>query len=785
VGRRLLAVGATFAVALSIVFALGQVNTSIFFSRVPVQWTGVITRPEVTFPLWTPYKVKFEIQDSSGNTKWRQEEFSTELGDVSSKTRHARFCVNGKKSSGFDSQVTDVGHSTICNDLDTRQLADTTSNRYTLLVTAYKRDGTTATARRTFQVKNYSRYDGDSNVEWVAPGGTCVIKASCTRANPYGVIQEAINDSTSSTTVIVKEGTYREALTIGTGQNGMTLVGQFGAFVDGSTQAVGSWTAEGEAYYWGPYTSKRSSSTGTVGSYGSPTSGGSGNCRDTTNKPCAMNDFVILKKTSDGSITYPTILKYTADPGVVATKPTIPDSGLWFGSGRIYVNFPGTTTPTDYTVYYADKDILLALSGSSVTVRGLTFQYSTRAYNYGGGTVEGHQYGQINVSGDNNLLENVVSRYARWSGLMVTGDNTVVRASKLINNRTIGYTGNGDSTVYESNEIAGNNNYPATEGATDGYIDFTTSNTNIHLWRAGFEAGGGKTSGGSSGDFIEHNVWVYNYVHNNGGPGIWPDFFHSDTLIYRNRAYNNAWNGIDVEGNRHTSGFTRIQENVAYENGFDYSWAGENPTYTYVTATDEANGAPDPPDWNIGSNILVRTSDLVDVYYNLSAWGGDGLGHDWEASRMSNTCPDYNTFLGNVNIQHRHNIGDENLYIASYNSIGGSVCNEASFEATSSYGAFSKVRTIGERVWHESESTYSGGATAGPSNFRYSFGQDNGGSTDDPCFFMAPIGISTWSTSACSFGNGTVIISQSERDTWLSDHGIPTSAESRPTSGPY
>lgn len=735
----------------------------IGLSGVPTLWTRSLSQPRAIIHTSVDvYRVDFKIYDIDGTTLlWQQKEFRTKLGPVNAKVTDARWCLGGKKDTGFNfANVRSLTQTSRCNDFDTVMLADTSgSDSYKLVVTAYKTDGGVVNYTKRFLVRNEARLAADSEVEWVAPGGSCTIKATCTKAVPYGSIQEAVNDSNGLTTIIVQAGTYRQSVSIPSGKDGTKLIGRVGkTFVDGTDQFSTAWTLSSGSIYSanGAYTSKGYASAGLTGHYGSPTSGGSGNCRDLTNKPCASNDLIFAVNNSTGATTWLRNHAYNASPGSVQAVPSIASGYFWIGNvNKLYVNVGAN--PSGYTFYYANRQSLLTIDSSNVTVRGLTVRRATKD---AGGTNAGQQFAPTNVNGGSNLLEFNDFAENRWAGIWVGSSGNVIRSNKIRDNLSIGYTGSPDNAVWQSNEIYQNNNVYGTR----------------HEWRAGFESGGGKTSGGTTA----HNAWIYNYAHSNGGPGIWPDTGNEDTLIYRNRAYDNAWNGIDHELNVTADSWALIQENVAYENGHDYSWAGEEPV------GGEAGGQYDPPEWNNGSNILVRTSDRVEAKYNLSAWGFDGgIAGAWESSRVSSACPDFNYFNQNVNIQHRHNIGDANQYLMSYVGEGPGVCGESQFEATSSLGAFAKVRSSGERIWFESASTFSGGSTAGPSNYVLSFGKGGGGET---CFFLAAGvtgNVNTFFSSQCSFGNGTVQITSTERDTWLRDHGIPLAAASRPTSGPY
>lgn len=743
----------------------GQV-TVLGLSGVPTLWTGSLNQPQAIISSSVDvYRVDFTIYDTDHTTQlWQQQEFRTKLGPVGAKIVDARWCLGGKKSTSFNAtNYRALTHTTRCNGFDSRILRDTSgSATYRLKLVAYKTDGSTTNYTKDFAVKNKTRQNADANTYWVASGAlgtTCAYNSQC------GTIAAGLAKLSAGKTLVIEPGFYQEAsLTV---PSGATVIGYIGkTFIHGETGIGAAWTlSSGTIYSTTNFSTLGFSDAGVSMNYAG---GGlsSGNCRDITNKPCAANDLI------EGPGGYLTPYAYNSSPGSAQAVPSLPAGTFWVGNvNKLYVNIGRAITGSDQFYYALNRPSAMTTSGSN-TIRGLTFYGFSKASGVSSGASAGHQFAPVNINGSNNVVEFNEFRNNRWSGVMINGSGNQVRANKIHDNWSIGYTGTPSTMTFESNEVYNNNNV----------TPWSNGSTYRHLWRAGFESGGGKTSGGVSA----HQAYVYNYVHDNGGPGLWPDTQNEDVLLYRNRLYNNAWNGIDYELNITAGSWALIRENVAYENGYDYSWAGEDPG-----SGGEAGGQFDPPDWNGGAGIYVRTSDKVDVLYNLSAWNADGgIGGVWESSRASGACPDYQLFQENVSIVHEHNIGDGNEYVASYMANGSSACNQASFSATSTQGAFAKVRTLNERLWFAPAGTISGGSTVVPNFYVFAYGQDNGAAADDACFFLsaATAGLNFWKSTSpvnCTFGTGTTQITQAERDTWLADHGIPTAAIVRPSSGPY
>ena len=153
------------------------------------------------------------------------------------------------------------------------------------------------------------------------------------------------------------------------------------------------------------------------------------------------------------------------------------------------------------------------------------------------------------------------------------GHKMKVLRNNIHHNGQVGISGIGDSVLVEDNEIAYNNDQKT--------------------FRSGWVAGGAK--------FIRTRWLVVrgNYVHHNGGNGLWTDIDNIHTLYEHNRVTDNAAQGIFHE----ISYDAVIRHNVVERNGFG---RGRHPLL-------------------YGAGILVAHSVNVDVHGNTVANNYNGI----------------------------------------------------------------------------------------------------------------------------------------------------------------
>src|SRR6201996_1812434 len=148
---------------------------------------------------------------------------------------------------------------------------------------------------------------------------------------------------------------------------------------------------------------------------------------------------------------------------------------------------------------------------AKVTIRGFVIQHfktplqrgAIQDYNGPDWTIE-----------DNHIPNNAAAGVA-------TGDNVKVLNNLIDHNTQEGFSAGGSGGLYQGNEIAYNN------------LNLTVDPT--------WEAGGGKAWE------TQHLTFKSNYVHDNGGPGLWADTNNIYTLFDDNRIDNNWGLGIYFE----------------------------------------------------------------------------------------------------------------------------------------------------------------------------------------------------------------------------------------------
>jgi parallel beta-helix repeat protein len=181
------------------------------------------------------------------------------------------------------------------------------------------------------------------------------------------------------------------------------------------------------------------------------------------------------------------------------------------------------------------------------------------------------QQGAINGIGRTGWV--VTNNNVRWNhgvGIRV-GTGAQVRANYASYNGQLGIVGVGDNILIENNDIGFNNT--------------------AKFW-ANWEAGGTK--------FVETRNLVVrgNYVHSNGGPGLWTDDNNINTLYENNTCDDNERMGIFVE----VSYDTIIRNNTLRRNGLGF------------------------PEYIWGAGILVSASPNVQIYGNYLDGNADGIG---------------------------------------------------------------------------------------------------------------------------------------------------------------
>jgi parallel beta-helix repeat protein len=191
--------------------------------------------------------------------------------------------------------------------------------------------------------------------------------------------------------------------------------------------------------------------------------------------------------------------------------------------------------------------------------------------------------GAVTVGGTGSVLDHCEIRNTVGTnpvGVWVGGPVTVSH-NYVHDNLKYGMGGNGDGATVTYNEIARNNL--------------------THTFAGDSDAGGTKFASGVSNFLIQ-----YNYVHHNGGSGLWIDADGFRVRLLNNLVEFNDFAGIDYE----ISWYGVISNNIVRYNGL-----------YYLTNTSGSTGSI-----FYGSDISVNTCQGVRVTGNTVVVGGNGNG---------------------------------------------------------------------------------------------------------------------------------------------------------------
>jgi parallel beta-helix repeat protein len=218
-------------------------------------------------------------------------------------------------------------------------------------------------------------------------------------------------------------------------------------------------------------------------------------------------------------------------PGSYRVSVLIPKSrDVLDGGGRVAILDGGNSA--QYAIY-GDST---SHGPSDVTIRGFVIQNfhtplqagAIQDYNGPGWTIQ-----------NNHITKNAAAGVA-------TGNNVRVLGNLIDHNGQEGFSAHGDGGLYQDNDIAYNNYNLAVD--------------------AGWEAGGGKAFDTRDLTFLS------NYVHDNGGNGLWADINNINTTFDGNTVSNNWGAGIYEE----ISFNATIINNTVTKNGMPSSPHGGN-----------------------------------------------------------------------------------------------------------------------------------------------------------------------------------------------------------------
>jgi hypothetical protein len=281
-------------------------------------------------------------------------------------------------------------------------------------------------------------------------------------------------------------------------------------------------------------------------------------------------------------------------------------SGSWFfdyANHRIYF----ADDPTGHTVEISTARSAFYGSARNVTIRGLTIEKYAIPAQFG---AIGDQY-----PGPNWIISNNEVRWNHGAGINLASGSQALN-NHVHHNGQKGIGGNGQNLIVEGNEI---------------------SFSNWAGFDIGWEAGGAK--------FAQTNFLTVrkNFIHDNGGAGLWNDIDSINTLYENNTVENNLAGGIQYE--------------ISYA-----------ATIRYNTVRNNANF---PSTWMWGAQILIMNSRDVAVYGNrvdVAPATGNGIGIIQQNRGDGAYGPHIaaNNYVHHNSITHRHSPNGSSGLVGDY-----------------------------------------------------------------------------------------------------------------------
>jgi parallel beta-helix repeat protein len=287
------------------------------------------------------------------------------------------------------------------------------------------------------------------------------------------------------------------------------------------------------------------------------------------------------------------------DAGIYHVSSLAPKSGdvLDGGAGRAILD-------GGHEAAYAVDGDSASVGPSGVTIRGFVIQdFSTppqrgaiQDYNGPGWIIE-----------DNHITKNAAAGIA-------TGDGVQVLDNLIDHNGQEGFSAHGHGGLYEGNDIAYNNFNLA--------VDPT------------WEAGGGKAWA------TQDLTFRLNYVHNNGGPGLWADTNNIYTTFYGNMVSSNWGPGIYEE----ISYDATIVDNTVVNNGMPSSpGGGQRRRWAWDAGIQlRESGSP-----RASSPLIISGNTVTDNYNGISLIQSPTLGCTWKGEGRYGSCNVQNVLVEN------------------------------------------------------------------------------------------------------------------------------------------
>jgi parallel beta-helix repeat protein len=374
-----------------------------------------------------------------------------------------------------------------------------------------------------------------------------------TSASPFGTITAAIAAASAGQSILVRAGTYREAVTV---NKAVTIQGASGAVVKGSDVVTGWAHPEGSTTQW----------------FASHTSLGM--------TPATVSGWATMLAEKAGTGYAESVFLDGVELLAVATLAECV-SGTFFvqaSSSTIWI----ADDPTGKAVEVTKRAFALKVTAAA-TVRGLTVRHCANIA----------QGGAMVQAGDACTLADNDFGYASACVLDVSSTGASVTNNLVHHGGQLGVTGKAFSLTFTGNEVY--------ECNTRGYDP---------AW----EAGGSKFhQGGADSTNPPHQglTITTNTFRNNYGPGLWLDVWVNGATVSGNRCYSNGWHGINVELSKNVV----VTGNVCYSNGFGISGAPHGRTEPpagplgagiYVLSSDSINVHHNVCAWNADGIAIIQ-----------------------------------------------------------------------------------------------------------------------------------------------------------------------------------
>jgi nitrous oxidase accessory protein NosD len=373
-----------------------------------------------------------------------------------------------------------------------------------------------------------------------------------TSASPFGTITAAIAAASAGQSILVRAGTYREAVTV---NKAVTIQGASGATIKGSEVLTG-WSVDGTGLW------------GATHAAGAQT-------------PATVDGWATMLPESAAGATSDAVYLDGVELQPVSSTGACTTGKFHQAVGRLYLG----DDPTGKTVEVAERGFCLKFTADNATVRGLTVRHC-RNVAQGGAMVQLNDRTGITLE-DNDL------GYASAAVLDISSTDSTVTGNVVHHGGQLGVTGKAFGLSFSGNEVYENN--------TRGYDP---------AW----EAGGSKFHQGGAADLATapyQGLAIHgNTFRDNVGPGLWLDVYVNGATIRRNRVHGNGWQGINVElsKNVEVGGPDGVADaNIVYNNGHGITGGPhdrvEPPLWglgagIYVLASDNVNVHHQVLAWN-------------------------------------------------------------------------------------------------------------------------------------------------------------------------------------------